>query len=199
VSVGGLFAPFGSVIGLIQGEGASYTVRLPFTMSIDEVTGTSGPGMAPEPALPPLPPDTAEGSASFDGQQLSVTHGLAWWDAGREQVRVALFAQEPPPGMLAALRAGSWGDGGPVVQVHLEVPGGVATAAAPDAYCYVGTSFPRGGAISFNTSAKECGLSGLAGEITAGGQVTARLQGESQGPADKMVSWQLRFNLPIAP
>jgi hypothetical protein len=196
LSIGGLLRPGGGVIGVVQGEGAGYSLHLPFSMTMGDImTGTGA--VAPPAARPPLPSNTVEGTADFDGQTVTVTHGLAWWDERRGQVRLGLFEREPPAGMLADLQGGSWGAGGPVVVLNLEVERRASVDVASVDYCYIGLSFPRGGTIGNNTNAQGCGLDEFGGEIAPGGHVIAGLSGQATGPQDKPYTWTLRFNLPL--
>ncbi len=197
LSIGGLLRPGAGVIGVVHGEGKGYSLFLPFSMTMGDIM-TAGTGATAPPARPPLPSNTVEGTASFDGQTVTVTHGLAWWDDTRGQVRIGLFEREPPAGMLADMQGGSWGEGGPVVVLHLEVAREAPVGVASVDYCYVGVSFPRGGTFSHNTNAQGCGLDEFGGEITPGGHVIARLAGRATGPQDKPYTWTLRFNLPLA-
>lgn len=198
LSIGGLLRPGGGVIGVIQGAGEGYSLFLPFSMTMGDILTAGAGAAAPPAARPPLPPNTVEGTASFDGQTVTVTHGLAWWDEPRGQVRLGLFEREPPAGMLADLQGGSWGEGGPVVVLNLEVARRATIDAASVDYCYVGVSFPRGGTFSHNTNAQGCGLDEFGGEIAPGGHVIAGLAGQATGPQDKPYTWTLRFNLPLA-
>jgi hypothetical protein len=198
LSVGGLLRPGGGVIGVLQGDGAGYSLFLPFSMTMGDVMTAGAGGAAPPAARPPLPSNTVEGTATFDGQTLTVTHGLAWWDEPRGQVRLGLFEREPPAGMLADMQGGSWGEGGPVVLLHFEVAREATVSVASVDYCYVSVSFPRGGVIGNNTNAQGCGLDEFGGEIVPGGHVAAGLSGQASGPGDKPYTWTLRFNLPLA-
>lgn len=199
LSVGGILRPGGMLIGLVQGEGAGYALRLPFSVSLAAPGGEVAAAVAAVTPASPLPPGTVRGTATFDGQELSVSHGLAWWDAGRGQLRVALFDREPPPGMLRDLRAGSWGEGGPVAALHLELPAGAPATAASVGYCFLNVSFARGGSIGNNTDAAGCGISELAAEPRPGGHVAARLAGSAPGPGERRYAWNLQFHLAVAP
>jgi hypothetical protein len=199
--IGGLLGPEGAVVGVLQGQGKAYSFRLPFSAAFGAssvpVGGDSTASASPA-ASPAIPPGTASGSASFAGQRRTFTQGLAWWNAEKNEVNVALFDHAPPPGILADLRSGSWGEGGPGMTLQLRFTAGAPLAASGVDYCYVGVSFPKGGPIGKNTNARGCGFSELGGDAKAGGNVTARLRGEDTGPGDKPYSWEAGFNLPIA-
>ena len=66
ISIGGLLRPDGLMIGLLEGKGPTYALRLPFSVVF---TG------------PSIPPNTVAGTAEYAGQRLTLRHALAWWHA----------------------------------------------------------------------------------------------------------------------
>jgi hypothetical protein len=141
---------------------------------------------------------TVSGGAAFAGQRTATTHGLAWWKADTNELRLALFERPPPEGMLAELRAGEWGEGGPVMTIHLRLDPGLPGGPAAVTYCYLDATFPRGGVMGTNTNAEGCGLALLEGDLRPGGHVVAALKGEAVGPGDQPYAWEVRLDLPIA-
>jgi hypothetical protein len=199
VSTGGMLRPGGAMMGLMEGQGAGYSFRLPFSVvfpaSPDE--DASAPAASSAPAAPTIPPDTVSGSASYDGQKLGFTHGLAWWDAENTQVNLAFFDHAPPAGILADLRSGSWGEGGPRLSLDLRFEGPPRGEPSAITYCFVNIDWPRGGPMGNNTDGKGCGVAEVGGDLRAGGTVAAKVKGQATGPGDKPYSWDLIFNLPI--
>jgi hypothetical protein len=201
-SIGGFLRPGGALIGLIEGAGAGYSVRLPFSVSIPGGSLTTAgdppePGPPPVPAAPAPPANTVSGSASYDGQAQRFTHGLAWWDAENNQVSLGFFDHAPRAGLLAELRTGSWGEGGPTMTLWFRFEGAPRPDPAAITYCFVSTDWPKGGSLSNNTDGKGCGVVQVGGELKAGGHVTAKVKGQATGPRGPY-SWDLAFNLPIA-
>jgi hypothetical protein len=192
------------LIGLLEGKGKGYDLRLPFTL-VFPATGAApaAPTAAAAPAAtpsvsagPPVPPNTAAGTGSYATQTLTFTHGLAW--IGKDGFEVALFEHAPGPGMLADLKTGSWGEGGPTATMTFRLAPGRSGAAAITA-CYVNLTFPKGGPMGLNgNDATRCGLSEIGGTLVAGGTIVARLKGSSPMRDDLPMTWDLRFNLPIA-
>jgi len=200
LSVGGMLRAGGAMAGLLQGQGKNYTLRLPFpvTFTSAAVGAAAAPPAPATPAKTSIPANSIAGGARFNGQHVKFTHGMSWWVAAKNEVRMAFFDHAPPPNMLAQLRADSWGEGGPNMSLHFRLEPGAAVTPAAVSYCYLGVEFAKGGPISNNTSARGCGISELGGDAKAGGNIIARLKGESTGPGDKPYSWELSFNLPIA-
>jgi hypothetical protein len=197
VSIGGLLRQGGALMGLIEGAGAGYSLRLPFSISITESAGPAQAPARPAPTAPTLAANTVSGSATYDGQTLRFTHGLAWWDAERNQVSLAFFDHAPRSGLLAELRSGSWGEGGPTMSLWFRFEGAPRPEPGAITYCFVSTDWPRGGSLSHNTDGQGCGVAQIGGALAAGGQVTAKLKGQAPGPRGSY-SWDLAFNLPIA-
>ena len=143
--------------------------------------------------------DEVAGSAVFEGQRLSLTHGLAWWDARSREVKIALFDFPPGPGILADLRKGVWDtDKGPKMSVHLRFQKGAPPERASLYFCYLSASFDPGGPMGTNTNPEGCGLSNFSGVIKPGGDVAASLQGRAEVLEKRPFAWDLRFSLPIA-
>ena len=206
VSVGGRLQPGGMLVGLLEGKGQGYAFRLPFApmfpsaATTDSTATTAAPPTPPPaPAVPDVPamaPNTAAGAGTFTGQTLRITHGLAW--VSGEKFEVALFDRAPGAGMLAELKTGSWGDGGPIATLTFMLDAGKSGPAAVS-YCYVNFSFPKGGPMGVNfNEAKRCGLTAIGGEWKAGGHITAALAGSAPMRDDLPMAWNLRFNLPLA-
>lgn len=212
VSVGGMLKSPGGMAGLIEGTAAGYAMRLPFAVSFGDAVTSASPSVTPAapasaPAAvgasagtgpaPALPLDTAKGAGTYQGQTVTVTHGLAWWAAGQKQLRIALFNRAPGAGVLAAARKGEFdGDDAPVATVYVGFPGAGRDLASAD-YCFVNVTFPKGGPIGVNTSPKDCGLTTLATSGQPGGAVHAVLKGSGAAPVGRF-SWDLEFHLPIA-
>lgn len=207
-SIGGLLRPGGAMVGVLQGEGPTYSLRLPFSAAFLDAgvpttpAASAAPAVSTAPAAPTAPAiaaNTASGTASYNGQRLTLTHGLAAWNAKDNEVRVWLFEQAPRAGILKDLLAGSWGDGGPTMTIYLRLAPGGPVAPASITYCYVDVTFPKGGPIGRNVnSAAACGLTQLGGEPRAGGTVLAQIAGSGPAPQDRTFSWDVRFHLPIA-
>jgi hypothetical protein len=209
LSIGGMLSAPGALMGILQGQGANYSLSLPFsitfqagdapapaTTSTAPARATSAPAAASaRPAAPSIPPNTVTGSGTYDGQRVTVNQGVAAWNAADGEVRVALFAKVPPKNAVASLLKGDW-DEGPVMTLYLRVKGTPSPAAV--GYCYVDLDFPRGGTMGTNTNGKGCGITEISGPLTAGGNVAVRLSGQTMGPHDKPFTWDARINLPIA-
>ena len=210
ISVGGMLRAPGGMAGVMQGQGANYSIRLPFSLSFagdgaaPAPQTTSAPAPAPRPAAAtavaaaPIAANTATGTAVFEGQTLKITHGLAWYEAEDSDVELAFFDHVPSARMLADLRSGSWGEGGPTVLATLRFDRGKPPSAATVTYCYVNPIFPGGRSMAYNGDARRCGLADLTTTAQPGGTVTARLKGTWPGAGGKPFSWDLAFNLPIA-
>ncbi|MEZ5420055.1 MAG: hypothetical protein R2708_22310 [Vicinamibacterales bacterium] len=205
VSVGGLLKSGGGMAGLLEGTGAGYALRLPFAMALGEslaTTAAAAPAAvgsrAAAPAAPAVPLNTVTGSGTYQGQTVTVTHGLAWWAAAQNEVRVELFAKAPRPGLIEDARKGEFnGDEAPVISVYVGFDGAARDLAAAN-FCFVNVTFPKGGPIGLNTKPKDCGLEVLTTTGQPGGTVVAVLKGSGPGPAGP-VSWDVTFHLPIAP
>lgn len=205
VSVGGLLKSGGGMAGLLEGKGAGYALRLPFAMALGEslaTTAAAAPAAAGSraaaPAAPAVPLNTVTGSGTYQGQTVTVTHGLAWWAAAQNEVRVELFDKAPRPGLIEDARKGEFnGDEAPVISVYVGFDGAARDLAAAN-YCFVNVTFPKGGPIGLNTKPKGCGLEMLTTTGQPGGTVVAVLKGSGPGPAGP-VSWDVTFHLPIAP
>jgi hypothetical protein len=202
-------------IGLVQGQGRDYNVRLPFTVAfVEGQTGRPSAATAPAPAAvpaptpapraaapaaPTIPANTVTGTATYNGQKLTVSRGLAWLKASDNQVELALFDRAPRAGILAELRSGTWGEGGPIVTMSLRITRGAPMTPAAVTYCYVNVDFPKGGPMGTGTNnAAGCGLTVLDGDGKAGGTIAARLKSQAMGPGDRPFTWDLQFNLPVA-
>jgi len=201
VSIGGRLQPGGMLVGLFEGKGKGYAFRLPFAPTFPRVATTdsaAAPAAAPAPAAPDVPavaPNTAAGTGTFTGQTLRITHGLAW--VSGEKFEVALFDRVPAAGMLAELKTGSWGDGGPVATLTFMLDAGKSGPSAVS-YCYVNLSFPKGPmGVNFN-DATRCGLTAIGGTLKAGGSITPRLAGSAPMRDNVPMAWDLRFNLPLS-
>lgn len=201
ISTGGRLQPGGMLIGLLEGKGSGYAYRLPFSVMFPAGTTatTASAPAAPRPAAttdPPAPPGTAAGTGTYMGQTLRFTHGLAWRTG--EKVEIALFERAPRAGILAELRTGSWGEGGPAATMTLMID---ATKRGPASvtYCFVNLDFPKGGPMGLNVNnAQGCGLTEIGGDLRPGGSVAARLAGSAPMRDQQPMAWDLRFNLPIA-
>jgi len=202
ISTGGRLLPGGMLIGLLEGKGKGYDLRLPFTAMFPAATISAAPAAAAAapapsaPAGPPIPPNTAAGTGTYAGQTLTFTHGLAW--VNKDKYEVALFDHAPPAGILAELKTGSWGEGGPKASLTFMVEAG---KSGPDAisYCYVNLDFPKGGPMGLNVnSAAKCGLTEIGGTLAPGGAIIARLKGSAPMRDAIPMGWDLRFNLPLA-
>ena len=147
----------------------------------------------------PVPANTASGTAVYEGTTVKFSHGLAFWKADTHQVRVGLFNHTPPAGILAGMRAGSWGEDGPIATLYFELKPGTPVSPANIEYCFVDVSFPKDGPMGWNAnSAKSCGITSLSGDFKPGGRIAAQLKGQALGSQNKPFSWDLRLNLPIA-
>jgi hypothetical protein len=208
-SIGGLLRPMGGVIGLLEGEGPTYALRLPFSMSLPAASTTATaaesqasperPAATPPAAAPGIPLHTVAGFGTFTGQKPTVTHGFAWWVAEDNEVRLALFDHAPSASMMAEVRSGSWGEGGPIMTITVRLKPGVQPGPEAVTYCYVDVRFPKGGPMALNTnSATRCGLTDMGGDPRAGGSFAAQLRGQAPGPGDQPFTWNVRFHLPIA-
>lgn len=212
VSVGGMLKSPGGMAGLLEGKGDGYALRLPFSVAFGPpvptaaapaassrtTTASAPPAFSPVTAsAPSMALGTVAGTGTYQGQTVTVTHGLAWWAAEQNQLRVALFDHAPGPGLLAAARKGEF-DGGqaPLVTVYVGFSGAGRDLAAAD-YCYVDVTFPKGGPMGLNSNPKNCGLETLTTDGRPGGSVLAVVKGN--GPARTgRFSWDVRFHLPIA-
>lgn len=209
VSIGGRLQPGGMLVGLFEGKGKGYAFRLPFAPMFPRgaTTESNGAPVAPTAAgiAAPAPVvagstamtlNTAAGTGTFTGQTLRVTHGLAW--VSGEKFEVALFDHVPSAGMLAELKTGSWGDGGPIATLTFMLDAGKSGPAAVS-YCYVNFSFRKGGpmGVNFNDAAR-CGLTDIGGTLEAGGSIMARLAGSAPMRDKVPMAWDLRFNLPLS-
>ena len=207
ISTGGRLMAGGMLIGLIEGKGRGYDARLPFSAMFPAdapaapavaAATTAAPvtATASRPAAPAIAPNTVSGSGTYTGQTLKFTHGLAW--SGKNGIEIALFDHTPRANMLAELRTGSWGDGGPTATLTIAVePGRVGPAAV--SYCYVNLEFPSGGPMGLNkNNAAGCGLTEISGTFSPGGSILARLKGSAPMRDNKPMTWDLQFNLPIA-
>lgn len=202
VSTGGRLQPGGMLIGLLEGRGEGYAYRLPFSVMFPAAPapGPADPSQAttaaPTPTAPPLPVGTVTGTGTFTGQTLRFTHGLAW--VRGERLHVALFERAPRDGILAELRSGSWGEGGPAASLSFILDAGKSGPAAVT-YCFVNLTFPTGGAMGLNVNdARGCGLTAIGGDLTPGGSIAARLAGSAPVRDEVPMAWDLQFNLPIA-
>ena len=147
----------------------------------------------------PTNPATATGSARYEAETVTFSHGLAFWKADNHQVRVGLFNHPPPAGILAKMRAGNWGDDGPVGTLYFELKQGAVVSPANISYCFVDVSFPQTGPMGWNAnSAQSCGITSLSGDFKAGGRISAQMKGQAMGSRNKPFSWDVRFSLPIA-
>ncbi len=148
-------------------------------------------------AQAPLPAGAAVGTATFSGQTLHFTHGLAWVD--NDKFNVALFERTPREGILAELKSGAWGEEGPAALLSFMLDTGKMGAAGIN-YCFVNLTFPSGGPMSLNVNhAHECGLTEIGGELKPGGRIAARLQGSTSIDNRPPMTWDLHFNLPLSP
>lgn len=209
VSVGGLLKSGGGMAGLLEGKGEGYALRLPFAMALGESLATTAAAApaAPDvtraavpavPAAPAVPLNTVTGTGTYQGQTVKVTHGLAWWAAAENELRVELFDKAPRPGLIENARKGEYdGPDAPIVSVFLGFDGPGRDLASAN-YCFVNVTFPKGGPIGLNTKPKGCGLEVLTTTGQPGGTVVAVLKGGGPGPAGP-VSWDVRYHLPIAP
>ena len=194
ISTGGRLQPAGMLIGLAEGTGSGYDVRLPFTVMFPPAATTAAPATA-DVTAPPVPLGTVTGTGTFVGQTLTFTHGLAWFAA--ERLEVALFTHAPASGILAELRTGSWGEGGPAATLAFEFDRAKSGPAAVT-YCYVNLTFPKGGPMSLNVNqASGCGLTTFTGALTPGGTVAAQLSGTAPMRDRQPMAWRLAFHLPI--
>lgn len=203
ISVGGMLKTSGGIAGLIEGRGPGYTLRLPFGLGFTApptMEASSAPAAAPAasaaPATPPVPLNTVTGTGTYQGQTVTVTHGLAWWAAEQGQIRVALFDHAPKPGLLAAARTGDFSDDPSIIDVYAMFDGAGRDLAAVN-YCYVNVTFPKGGPMGTNTNAKGCGLEAITTTARPGDSVFMRVKGEAKGPAGRY-TWDVAFHLPIA-
>jgi hypothetical protein len=199
ISIGGFLKSGGGIAGLLEGKGSGYALRLPFALALMEAAATSAapPPSAVTPAAPPVPLGTVTGVATYLGQTITLTHAIAWWAEKQGQVRVALFDHAPPAGILTDLRAGSWGDGGPVAQFHVGFADGPARDLSGVDYCFVNVTFPKGGPMGINTRAAGCGLTVLSTDARPGGHIVAVLKNSTRGPAADY-TWDLTLHVPIA-
>jgi hypothetical protein len=147
-------------------------------------------------APPSVKPNTVAGTGTYAGETLTFSHGLAW--SGQDGVKVALFDRQPRPTILAELRKGSWGDGGPTATLTFDLESGKSGPSAVT-YCVVGLHFPKSGPMTWNAASPDgCGLTALSGTLAPGGTITAVLKGSKSMQNEKPMGWDLRFNLPIA-
>lgn len=208
ISTGGRLQPGGMLMGLLEGKGNGYSYRLPFSVMFPAGAGPTTAAAAPAPpaatpparpaapAGPPISPNSAAGTGTYMGQTLRFTHGLAWRTG--DKIEIALFDHAPRANILAELRTGTWGDGGPAGVMTLMAD---TTKQGPPAvtYCFVSLDSPKGGPMGINVNdARSCGLTELSGTLTAGGSVAARLAGSAPMRDKQPMAWDLRFNLPIA-
>lgn len=206
ISIGGMLKSGGGIAGLLEGKGASYSLRLPFAMALGEAvavtTVAATPASAPVSAIPaapaaaPVPLNTVTGTGTYQGQTVKVTHGLAWWAAEQGQVRVALFDHAPKAGLLTKARDGDFSDDPSIIDVYAGFTGAGRDLAAVE-YCYVNVTFPKGGPIGANTNARGCGLEAISTTGKPGGTVFMRLKGNGPGPSGRF-TWDVSFHLPIA-
>jgi hypothetical protein len=203
-SVGGMVRPGGLLIGLVQGQGPSYALNLPFTAAFYDVGRADPPAPARAPgagaaaaATTGVPPGTVSGSGTYTGQTLMFSDGLAWWDASNRTVKVMFFDHPPRPGILEEARTGAIGEGAPTMDLYLRFQAGAAPGLASVDYCFVNLTFPKGGPMGANTTAAGCGLTSLVADPRAGGTISAVLKGQARGPVADY-TWNVRFNLPIA-
>ena len=197
VSTGGRLQPAGMLMGLIEGAGKGYDLRLPFMVMFPaEATSADAAAPAAAPALPPMAPNTVSGTGTYSGQTLTFTHGLAWM--ANDRLEVALFEHAPRPGILAELQSGTWGEGGPAATLSFMLDP-AKTGPAALTYCFVNLTFPKGGPMSYNVNtAAGCGLTAIGGTLAPGGALTARLAGSAAMRGRPPMAWQLAFHLPLA-
>jgi len=207
LSVGGFLSPPGTVVGILQGQGAGYSLRLPFSLVFDETEAPSAAaavsGAAPgartaktAATSASIPANSVSGSGRYDGQRLDFRQGVAAWNAKGEEVRVALFSQAPPSNAAASLLAGEWNSVAPTMTLYLRLDPGPPSREKVS-YCYVELDFPRGGTMGHNTDGKGYGIRSIGGALRAGGNVEVELEGETTGPHDEPYTWKAAFNLPI--
>ncbi len=204
VSVGGMLKTSGGIAGLIEGTGPGYTMRLPFglgftappTTMAAASTPAAAPAASPAPATPPVPLNTVTGTGTYQGQTVTVTHGLAWWAAEQQQIRVALFDHAPSSGLLTKARTGDFSDDPSIIDVYAMFDGAGRDLAAVN-YCYVNVTFPKGGPMGTNTNATGCGLEAITTTARPGDPVFMRVKGEAKGRAGRY-TWDVTLHLPIA-
>lgn len=143
-----------------------------------------------------LPANTTSGTATFNSKALHFTHGLAWID--NDKFNVALFEHAPPEGILADLKAGSWGEEGPAAMLSFMFDSS-KSGPAGISYCYVNLMFPDAAPMGHNVNhASECGLTEIGGELKPGGHIAARMKGSTSIADLPPMSWDLHFDLPLS-
>lgn len=205
LSVGGMLSVPGALVGIIQGQNAGYSLRLPFslTLSAASVTSAAGavaspaPAAAEAPAGPSMAPGTVAASGTYSGQRVTATSGVAAWNAEDGEFRIALFAAAPPPGAVKSLLAGYFDAGSPVMTVYLRMDTGPLTPQSVS-YCYVDLDFPKGGTMGANTNGEGCGITEIGGTPGPGGSIMVRMKAQTMGPGDEPFAWDAAFNLLIA-
>jgi hypothetical protein len=127
------------------------------------------------------------GSATFGGQAGFSRPRLV----GGRKGQISAFFDHASGRVLAELRSGSSGDGGPTLTLDLRFEGRPRTEPSAITYCFINVAWPKGGSIGNNTDGKGCGVAQIAGDLRAGGSVSAKVKGQAMGPGEKPYSWDL--------
>jgi hypothetical protein len=209
LSVGGMLGTPGALMGIIQGQSAGYSLRLPFSLTLTTALAASGASAGPPhanaatpagsaaPAGPSIAPNSVTAAGTYNGQRVTAATGVAAWNAGDQEIRIGLFAAAPPAGAVKSLLSGDFNDVAPVMTVYLRIDKGALTPQAVS-YCYVDLDFPKGGTMGTNTSGRGCGITEIGGTPAPGGSIAVRMKAQTMGPGDKPFAWDAAFNLPIA-
>lgn len=198
LSIGGMIRTDGGIAGLLTGQSAQYSLYLPLAVSLP--AGSGGDGSAARKvakAAATLPLNTVKGTGTYQGQTIRATHALAWWDAEKTGLRAALFDHAPKAGTLTGARKGEYsGDDIPLFLLDIRFSGAGRDLSSAD-YCFVNTSFPKGGPIGTNTDPKGCGITSLITDGKPGGAAQVVMKGSMNGP-DGPVTFDVQFHVPLA-
>ena len=202
VSIGGLLRPNGGIAGLLEGKGSGYSLRLPFAIAL--LTAPAEAAASPgAPAAPDTPLGTVRATATYKGQTVRATHGLAWWDTeeGRPVLDITLFDHAPAAESVAAAAAGRSGDEQSAMVLSLVFRG---TGRDLDSLeqCSWTVDFPETGfnqIFATEQPRESCGFVSLAFPSTPKphGAVHLRLRGDD-GDDEAPFAWDLELHLPLA-
>ncbi len=197
LSIGGMLKADGAIAGLLTGQSAQYSLYLPLSVSLPAGSGGSGSAAAATPAAKPtLPLNTVRGTGTYLGQTIRATHALVWWNAEKTQLQAAFFDHAPKAGTLADARNGEYSEDSPVFLLTIGFSGAGRELGSAD-YCFMNSSFPKGGPIGTNTSPARCGITSLITDGKPGGTAQVVMKGGMDGP-NGPITWDLQFHAPIA-
>jgi hypothetical protein len=150
--------------------------------------------------------DSFQGTATFNAEKTTLTHGLASWNASKREASLGFFATPPD----AASRAKAAKEGlccmgwpTPYVVLDLRFQRG-ATAASPSTLegCHIGFYKFKDSPFDFNGFPDKCGAAALSGELKPGGVIKGKLKGNgasaAMGPFKASeYAWDLTFTVTL--